>query len=424
MLLRITLVLEILAVIICIHSIYGEKVKLDIDTIALFLAMLSVLEIINHFNIKNISSLIVYVFIWIYCKIKFKETAARATVHFVIFLILFIILQFVSVLFVNLFLPHSEIWRAFITNFLMLLFCLLVLPRLKVFRIYRFVNRYYKLMYIVIGMAFFILSVLLFQNKIEEKIKAEYFVFAIPAIALLLFMIIKWGNAQSKAENLEKEKQAALTGQKKYDELLEQVRLRQHEFKNHVTAIFSAHYAYDTYENIKKARETYYGKIQTENRYNGLLLLDNHIISGFLYGKFEEMEQDGLQIRFKSAICLRNCDVPDYKLIEMTGILLDNAAETMVKSAETEKVISISMEEGKSEWLFKIRNKFRYVPYDEIEAWFQFEKSGNGMGRGIGLYHLKMLCAEWNCGILCRNNEDAGHNEIEFVLSLPKAESP
>lgn len=111
-------------------------------------------------------------------------------------------------------------------------------------------------------------------------------------------------------------------------------------------------------------------------------------------------------------------------MIEMTGILLDNAAETMVKSAETEKVISISMEEGKSEWLFKIRNKFRYVPYDEIEAWFQFEKSGNGMGRGIGLYHLKMLCAEWNCGILCRNNEDAGHNEIEFVLSLPKAESP
>ena len=94
-------------------------------------------------------------------------------------------------------------------------------------------------------------------------------------------MIIKWGNAQLKAENLEKEKQAALTGQKNYDELLEQVRLRQHQFKNHVTAIFSAHYAYDTYENIKKARETYYGKIQTENRYNGLLLLDNHIISGF-----------------------------------------------------------------------------------------------------------------------------------------------
>ena len=89
MLLRITLVMEILAVIICIHCVYGEKIELDIDTIVLFLILLVILDIVNKCESKNIISLIVYVPIWIYCKRKFKNTVGNTIINLMVFLVVY-----------------------------------------------------------------------------------------------------------------------------------------------------------------------------------------------------------------------------------------------------------------------------------------------------------------------------------------------
>ena len=40
MMLHLALVLEIMAVIVCIHRLYGQKVKLDIGTVGLYFACL------------------------------------------------------------------------------------------------------------------------------------------------------------------------------------------------------------------------------------------------------------------------------------------------------------------------------------------------------------------------------------------------
>ena len=60
MLLRLVLITEIFSVIICIHRIYGVKVKFDMKTVLLFLGLLIVLEIVNTCQVPRLFSLLVY----------------------------------------------------------------------------------------------------------------------------------------------------------------------------------------------------------------------------------------------------------------------------------------------------------------------------------------------------------------------------
>lgn len=86
--------------------------------------------------------------------------------------------------------------------------------------------------------------------------------------------------------------------------------MRQHEFKNHIAAIFSTHYTYKTYEKLVQAQEEYCKKILDENKYNSLLLLGDKILAGYLYGKFQEAEDDGIEIDYKVASKIEKTQVP------------------------------------------------------------------------------------------------------------------
>lgn len=67
-----------------------------------------------------------------------------------------------------------------------------------------------------------------------------------------------------------------------------------------------------------------------------------------------------------------------------------------------------------------IRNTYRYVPYSEIEQWFQMDYSSKGPGRGIGLFHIKTLCEEWNVDVLCENVFIKDKNWVQFTIGLKK----
>lgn len=54
MLLRIVFVLEILSAISCIHCVYGKKIKINIQSILLFLCLLVIMEIVNFYQLKRL----------------------------------------------------------------------------------------------------------------------------------------------------------------------------------------------------------------------------------------------------------------------------------------------------------------------------------------------------------------------------------
>lgn len=81
----------------------------------------------------------------------------------------------------------------------------------------------------------------------------------------------------------------------------------------------------------------------------------------------------------------------------------------------------MSIEEKGENYFLTIRNQCEYVPYSEMEQWFQMEASSKGEGRGLGLYHLKTLCNDWKMNIRCENIEIEQKNWIQFTLIAESA---
>lgn len=421
MLLKMILILEILSMLGCIHCIYGRKIELDINAIVLFLVLLIILEAANYFPLGNLLSLIIYIPIFAYCKRVFKETIAQTFINLVLFTVILTAIEFSCMLVIKIVIPEKIVMRNLVGNVIILGICIWGLPLLKIDRLKGLYKRG-RLVKALLGFIFIIILILLLQGKLWGKVATEFFVFSIPVILILLFILGKWNVAQNTVEYMEKERDTANQMQKEYENLILSVRLRQHEFKNHIAAIFSTHYTYKTYEKLVQAQDEYCNKLIQENKYNNLLQLGNSVLVGFLYGKFQELEDDGITIEYEINVQVKKYSVPVYYLIEMWGILLDNAVEA-VKDIYEKKIINISVTEAESKYVFSIRNRSVYRTYEEIESWFQMGISSKGLDRGLGLYHVRCLSQEWNCSICCRNIEIDKNNWIEFILEIGKADS-
>lgn len=113
--------------------------------------------------------------------------------------------------------------------------------------------------------------------------------------------------------------------------------------------------------------------------------------------------------------------MPIYHIIEMLGILFDNAIEAQTEKSETKRLM-FQFEEQEMVYLFRILNPYPYVSYAEIESWFLQNNSKKGKDRGIGLFYVKKLCEEHNANILCRDVEREQENWIEMTLEIKKAD--
>lgn len=418
MMLHIALVAEILATILCIHCIYGRKVTLDVKTVGTILVILTILEIINFYNLGGLFSASIYVVLFIYCKSEFKSSTVETIISILIYIIILASIQFVCIAFMNIVIRENQLARNAIGNLFILVMCVTILPKCGLDRLRDGLNRKNGYIMILLGFMILTITVMLLQEKVFYKIQILQFILVIPAIFLLLYTILKLYMAHTENERMEQELGIMAKTSGEYEKLLTRVRLRQHELKNHIAAVFSTHYTYKTYEKLVQAQEEYCKKILNENRYNNLLLLGNNILVGYLYGKIQEAEDDGITVTYQVSAKIDEMSVPIYYVIEMLGILFDNAVDALRFLAKKEIFLEIS--ESSSEYEFSIRNPYHYVRYDEISEWFELGKSEKGSGRGLGLYHLKCLCEEWHSDIQCRNIEIEQNNWILFTLKIKK----
>lgn len=421
MIIRIALVAEIMATLICIYCINGRKFKLNIKTMGLIIGLLTILEIINFYQLGGIWSFVIYIILVSFCICEFKRTVIEAIMSLVLCTVISTAVQFICILLVYGLVKEELYVRNAISNIIALIFFVVVLPRCEIHKLFKSICSKQKFVVILLGFMGMIVLLMLLQGKTFYELQGEYFILVIPAIGLLLYAIVKWHTIFVNAEKMQEEISGLGRSVSAYDELLVKVRLRQHEFKNHLTAIFSTHYTYKTYEKLVQAQEEYCNKLSEENKYNNLLLLGEPVLAGYLYRKFQEAEDDGIKVEYKVSAKMDKIKTPIYYVVEMLGILLDNAMEANKNIMD--KRISIDMYECEGVYQILVGNPSRYVLYDEITEWFNYEKSAKGIGRGLGLYHLKCLCEEWKCDIGCKNEMREDENRIVFILTIRKTDS-
>lgn len=254
------------------------------------------------------------------------------------------------------------------------------------------------------------------QGEVEPL---YYFVF------LVLCLIASISTVSLQTAKYEYEKQKLLCELQKvygktYEELISEVRRKQHDFMNQLSVIYSMHLTADSLEDLIQKQSAYGNILLEECRYDKILMGCNHpILAGYLYYRCVAYENDHVQVDYEVHVDKAECCLSMYEIIEMLGILLTNAFESY-RPEEEEKRISLVVQEGIHDLTIEVSNKAEEFTSKEIEMIFRKGYSSKGKNRGLGLARLKQLTMKADADLIVENRKRGEQNWINFRIRIPK----
>lgn len=421
MITNICLLLEVLSIVFCLHALYGEKFKLNILTTSLLSICMIILTILNYYKLPSKYSMIIYPILFLYCGMRFKFNIKSILINLILCIIIVGGIQMVVML------PFGYILGVnLLTNFQMLfadciifIIIFLTLPKCKIYKITNYIQNKEKMQIIVLSLCILLVTFLLIRYKELKLLDVDEALLLFISIACIFVLAGQLGQYKIKAKEVETELKMHKLYADSFQGLIENIRLRQHEYDNHISTIYSQHYIYETYDELVKAQETYCKVISKENQFNKLLKASNPIVAGFLYGKFMEIDKLGIEIDYHIRISESSIEIPVYKIVEILGDLINNAVEAIEKIDGVNKLFVSLTEDEKL--VIEVRNESPYIDYNEIDKFFMKGFSSKGKNRGLGLYNVKKICNEYTLNIYCENVNIDNINWLSFKVVKEKA---
>jgi sensor histidine kinase regulating citrate/malate metabolism len=236
-------------------------------------------------------------------------------------------------------------------------------------------------------------------------------------VILTVVTAIDIGKHKIKAKETEAELRMYQLYEPTVRTLLEDIRAKQHEFDNHLNTLFSMHQVYKTYEELVDAQREYGTDIMNENRHNKLLKNGNLTFIAFFYTKVLEVEKRGITIDYQMNINELESRVPVYKLVELVGNLVNNAADAV---EEKKGRIQVEMLEQKDNIQIEVSNECENIDYEKIDKYFRKGYSEKGENRGYGLYNVKKICDTYGIELSTRYRNEEEINWLTFQLIIHK----
>ena len=201
------------------------------------------------------------------------------------------------------------------------------------------------------------------------------------------------------------------------EELISQVRARQHEFNNRMMAIEAAVASADTLEEARKEVSALTGSIGIGLNDRELLSCDSKIIAGMLFGKIKQAEAANRHIELSLHGLFKKTVTPETEWIEVIGILLDNAIEASPKGS------TIFLSGRKQGDFLELTVSNPAPPLSNTEFMALFGKGvttkANRDGHGFGLYNILRMTERYHGKILTRNETILNENYVVFGVRMP-----
>ncbi len=201
--------------------------------------------------------------------------------------------------------------------------------------------------------------------------------------------------------------------------LVKEIRAKQHDYDNHLNAILNMHLTIDTYDELVLRQSEYIQEVRADstNRYLSLLRISDKVLAGFLYSKIisspENVETD-VEVRNWKVISR----VSEHSLIEMVGVLVDNAYEATAKEGGKVRVFLDSKDDC---LIFDVFNEYPKLSLEEIGHFFDrgYTTKQSEIGKhGIGLAKVKKLTQHFGGELTVGQEEIDGTNYIHFTLHI------
>lgn len=236
--------------------------------------------------------------------------------------------------------------------------------------------------------------------------------------SVIIFGLFDWSRNYAALKKKEQELKIYKLYIKPMEELTKDIRAKQHEFDNHMNAILNMHVTIDNYEELVRAQSAYGREIYGDkSRCNpSLLRISDKILAGFLYSKIigaPEYVDIDIQVLSQEIVT----SVSEHSLVEIIGVLVDNAFEAVTPSRSRVEMILDSRDD---KLIFAIKNQVENLTMSEIAHFFEkgFTTKKNREDRGLGLYQANKIANGHNGEITVELLENAGVQEICFRVQI------
>lgn len=284
-------------------------------------------------------------------------------------------------------------------------------------------NRFYKLLGIS---CLVIIPLTLFARLGANMISSEQCIFIITISICILMLLAVLARSYEVYRKQESELQLYKMYTKPLEELIREIRARQHEFDNHLNAILNMHLTVDSYDELVRCQSDYIFSVvdDRKNSYLPLLKISDKILAGFLYTKLVSVSKDvefTLEIGENKIVS----NAAEKDIIEVIGTLIDNAVDA---SDEENRKIHIYLssvgaatkDTCDDHLIFEIMNEHPVVPVNLLTRFFEKGYSTKSMkgNRGFGLYNAKRIIRDYNGQVIVENKEKEDRNYIYFRIEL------
>lgn len=407
---------EMLGLLFVLHNLICDKFVISRYTVAFLVIDILVLGLINVQMIKSEWQFIVYVFFVLYLWLEFR-TKKPIDIFVYTGVSIFLMASIQIVAYMMLFMISAGKTRITMASAISLV---IVFGIIKVFgwgEKCKYVitnNRTICLVIIFCGLIFGICIIL---SKAIKKFSFMDCLLIYTVFLLVVILCRQWKSEREKRLLVARELKYVKTYNEYSERLIQSVRSRQHEFNNKLEAIYSLQYVCSTYEELVSKQNELVHHVSKENHFSQLLICQcPAIIKGFLYSKFEEVHQNGIQISYD--ICMQ--DIPTGVMLdlqEIVGILFDNACEA-VKEEEVFRKIYVKMYQNEKEIFIHVGNPFAYVEQKKIQQFLQEGYSSKGDNRGFGLSNVKQIVRKHKGMLSIENKDINGKNWFCIYVEL------
>ncbi len=340
----------------------------------------------------------------------FYLTLVSITLFISVRLIIISIFRYTNLINTNI---YEYIYRLFMLFLLYLILVIFKLPLYK-FKEYLITSKYaFKV--IVINSFIVIITLVSFYN-FDTVTLLENIIFIL--ISVLIILLVNIIAIIFQRENLIKQKRIETieTYVPVIYDLIDEVRSKQHEFDNKILAIYSI---LETSKSIDEARnkiDLYSSGMRLDNKIKELMLIDNKVIAGFIYSKLKLAKFKNIILEVNILTKLDKLPIEEHILIEILGVLIDNAIE----ASFCNDIIYLEVNKSDNNLEVLLKNAYKYTSHLEFSKMFELGYSTKAKdSRGYGLYNVKNIINDYKGNILFGNTTINNLNYITIGVSLP-----
>lgn len=317
--------LEAIAVLLLLHALYGKKMQWDKYSVAFILFDCGLMSVIRFGKMSQSVSMIVYLVLILYCIYEFRSSLKQLIVNVILLAVIMMGIELAALIILQMFstgIKGYEDVSVVFANSIILLIVFGIYKKLNLYAVAVSFQRNGKLVAILLLLESSLVFFLIFEYKsLQGKVPVQHIIIS-GVLVLAVILCIHGLLYKIKYQEKQAELEAYRTYSAAFSDLITQIRARQHEFDNHISALCNLHYICKDYDELVKEQSKYAKDVISNNRFHRLLVSGNPVLAGFLYGKLSSIQEQGIEVSYDFHMSEFTSKIPVYLVVELIGNLL------------------------------------------------------------------------------------------------------